>query len=444
MPGYLVGPHHRLICEKLEAVERGEIKRLMIFTPPRHGKSELVSKRFPAWYLGRNANSQIISASYGQDLATDFGRDVRNIVGSAEFAKLFPGVSLAADSSAKNRWHTNGGGSYVAAGVGTAITGRGADVLNIDDPVKDRVEADSQTTRNTIWAWYTSTAYTRLMPGGAVILTMTRWHEDDLAGRLLALQEDGGDQWEVVKLPALSAADHDPLDRAPAAPLWPERYGADTLDRIRAAIGERDFSALYQQSPRPTEGALFKTAQIATLDAAPAGRTIVRAWDLAATAATGTRDPDWTAGVKLLRTDDGRYVVLDVVRVRGGPDEVEQTIVNTAQQDGRSVRISIPQDPGQAGKQQVLYLTRKLSGFQVESSPETGDKATRAAPVASQVNVGNVMVVRAAWNHAFLDELGAFPGGSKDDQVDALSRAFSMLMAPPSPARFTNIPFMAR
>jgi hypothetical protein len=250
MPGYVTGAHHAVVCDALEAVERGEIKRLMVFQPPRHGKSELVSKRFPAWYLGRNPKRQIISASYGQDLASDFGREVRNILTSPEYRALFPGITVASDSAARNRWHTNQGGSYVAAGVGTAITGRGADILNIDDPLKDRSEADSETVRNGVWNWYTSTAYTRLMPGGSVIVTLTRWHEDDLAGRLLAAQEQGGDQWHVISMPAINAD---------GEALWPARYPITALEGIRTAIGPRDWSALYQQDPRPLDGNLFKT-----------------------------------------------------------------------------------------------------------------------------------------------------------------------------------------
>ena len=253
MPTYTVGGMHQLICEKLEAVERGDIKRLMIFTPPRHGKSELVSKRFPAWYLGRQPDRQIISASYGADLAGDFGRDVRNIIADKQFRVLFPFVNLAEDSQAKNRWHTSRGGSYVSAGVGSPITGRGAHILNIDDPVKDRADAESEVVRNSVWAWYTSTAYTRLMPGGAVILTMTRWHEDDLAGRLLARMQEGGDRWDVLCLRGLD--EH-------GQALWPERYSASSLHEIRAAIGSRDFESLYQQNPRPDGSAFFDVANV--------------------------------------------------------------------------------------------------------------------------------------------------------------------------------------
>jgi len=227
-------------------VERGEIDRLMIFMPPRHGKSELASKRFPAWCLGRNPRRQIIAASYNSDLASDFGRNVRNIVAAPEFAQVFSGVSLAPDSQAANRMNTNRGGTYVAAGVGTAVTGRGADIALIDDPFKDREEADSERRRELVWDWYRSTLYTRLMPGGAIVLIQTRWHEDDLAGRLL---EQEGDQWTVLELPAINAA---------GEALWPAWYPVPALERIRDTVGQREWSALYQQQPQPDEGTYFQ------------------------------------------------------------------------------------------------------------------------------------------------------------------------------------------
>lgn len=250
-PVYVPAGHHQRIAEKLEAVERGEIDRLMIFMPPRHGKSELASKRFPAWCLGRQPKRQIIAASYNSDLASDFGRNVRNVVASREFGDVFSGISLAPDSQAANRMNTNKGGTYVAAGVGTAVTGRGADIALIDDPFKDREEADSERRRELVWDWYRSTLYTRLMPGGAVVLIQTRWHEDDLAGRLLEHEgrvEDGG-QWTVLELPAINA-DGDAL--------WPEWYGVAALQRIKDTIGPREWSALYQQQPQPDEGTYFQ------------------------------------------------------------------------------------------------------------------------------------------------------------------------------------------
>lgn len=245
-PAYVSAGHHRLIAEKLEAVERGEIDRLMIFMPPRHGKSELASKRFPAWCLGRDPKRQIIAASYNSDLANDFGRNVRNIVAEPEFGQVFPGVGLATDSAAANRMNTNHGGAYVAAGVGTAVTGRGAHIALIDDPFKDREEADSERRRELVWDWYRSTLYTRLMPGGAVVVILTRWHEDDLAGRLL--EQEGG-QWTVLSMPALNEQ---------GEALWPEWYPVSALERIKATVGPREWSALYQQRPQPDEGTFFR------------------------------------------------------------------------------------------------------------------------------------------------------------------------------------------
>lgn len=246
LPQYKRAAHHELIAEKLEAVERGDIDRLMIFMPPRHGKSELASKRFPAWCLGRNPKRQIIAASYNSDLANDFGRNVRNIIAEPEFGQVFPGVTLAPDSQAANRMNTNKGGTYVAAGVGTAVTGRGADIALIDDPFKDREEADSERRRELVWDWYRSTLYTRLMPGGAVVVICTRWHEDDIAGRLL---EQEGNQWTVLSLPALHPE---------RGALWPEWYDETALLRIKDTIGPREWSALYQQQPQPDEGTFFQ------------------------------------------------------------------------------------------------------------------------------------------------------------------------------------------
>lgn len=434
-PNYRVGPHHRQIAAALEAVERGEIRRLMILCPPRHGKSELVSRRFPAWYLGRHPDRQFISASYGQSLADDFGRAVRNLIADKPFRAVFPDVSLAADSAAANRWHTNRAGAYIAVGVGGGVTGRGADVLNLDDVHKDREEADSALLRERVWNWFTSTAYTRLMPGGSIVCTLTRWHEDDIGGRLLAEMENGGDRWEVINLPAISED---------GAALWPEAYDRAALDGIRAAIGERDFAALYMQRPAPAAGALFKVEQIGTLEASPAGGSAVRGWDLAATRAVGTKNPDWTCGVRLKRLPDGRFCVEDVVRLRGDPAEVEHAIKATAERDGRAVQIGLAQDPGAAGKAYLSHLVRQLTGFRVISSPESGDKSQRAAPLASQANVGNLTVVRGLWNRAYLDELAAFPSGAFDDQVDASSRAFGMLATPRGPAKRATIPFVGR
>jgi predicted phage terminase large subunit-like protein len=246
-----------------------------------------------------------------------------------------------------------------------------------------------------------------------------------------------------LRLPALAEA-NDPLGREPGAALWPEWENLVQLERRRTMVGSRVWSALYQQMPRPDTGTLFPVARIVVQDVPPTELATVRAWDLAATAASDGHDPDWTVGLKLGRDSGGRVFVLDVVRLRGGPHEVAEAIVHTANLDGRSVQIGLPQDPGQAGKQQVAWLTGRLAGYRVVASPETGAKLLRASPVAAQVEAGNLVVVRGSWTTAFIDELRDFPHGRKDDQVDALSRAFALLTDRPPTARRINVPLMAR
>jgi predicted phage terminase large subunit-like protein len=421
-------------------VANGQTKRLMINMPPGSAKSTYGSVLFPPWLMAQRARVDIIGASNTSTMAEAFSRRVMQTIRDHP---LTLGYGLGRESA--EQWDTTNGGRYRAAGVGGAIAGTRADVVLIDDPTRSRADAESETVRESQWAWFTADLRTRLKPDAAIVLIMTRWHPDDLGGRVLERQPG---LWRVISLPAV-AEQADALGREPGEWLWSDDdygYGAELKlahAEYEAAGAMRDWSALYQQRPVMAEGSLFKTAQIGVMDAAPAGGNVCRAWDLAATAQTGTRDPDWTVGVKFARLPDGRYCVLDVVRLRGGPDETQAAIVNTAAQDGRSVRVGLPQDPGQAGKAQVLYLTRALTGYRVESSPETGDKATRAAPVASQVNVGNFHIVRAPWNAAFLDELAAFPGGMKDDQVDALSRAFGMVGMSAGPIRISP-DFMAR
>lgn len=429
MDGYRVGAHHHLLCEKLEAVERGEIKRLLITMPPRHGKSELASKRFPAWFIGRNPDKQIITVSYSASLANDFGRSVRNIIKDRSFKNIFPDVELASDSQAKDNWHTNKGGVYVAAGMtGGGITGKGAHLAIVDDPIKNREEANSEVIREKIWAAYKSDLYTRLMSGGAIIVIQTRWHVDDLMGRLLEQMESGyGDHWEQVHLPAI-ALDDDILGRSPGDALWPHDFNITTLKQIEIAIGEMDFQSLYQGSPIIATGSLFKPNMINVVDAAPKANKVIRRWDFAATEKKSNKsDPDWTVGLKMQQNIDGSYTILDVARFRGNPDEVEKTVLAVASQDSRTTPITIPEDPGQAGKSQAMYYIKILSGYSVDAIRESGDKVTRANPVASQVNAGNVSIVRAPWNKAFLEELTTFPNGKHDDQVDALSGAFEKI-----------------
>jgi len=255
-PGYQLAAHHLLIARHLEMVERGEITRLMITMPPRHGKSMLASEFFPAWYLGRNPDHYVVATTYAQELADDFGRKVRNQIADPSYSAIFPGVGLKSDSTSSRRFHvtqpldsfsTGQNGAYFAVGVGGPLTGRGAHLLLIDDPVKNREDAESELIRKKTKDWYTSTAYTRLMPGGRIVIIQTRWHEDDLTGWLLEDHKDEG--WTVLNLPAIS-------DDGKA--LWPEQYDIQTLNQIKNMIGMRDWTALYQQRPAPEDGDYFK------------------------------------------------------------------------------------------------------------------------------------------------------------------------------------------
>jgi predicted phage terminase large subunit-like protein len=265
---------------------------------------------------------------------------------------------------------------------------------------------------------------------------MTRWHSDDIAGRLL--QQDG---WKVLRLPALAELP-DPMNRAAGEALWPEWEDREALIAKQTTLGDRCFAALFQQAPLADSGRLFDLSKIRLLDIVPVG-TSVRAWDLAGVGGQGG-DPDWTAGVKLSQSEQGSFVVEDVRRVRLPATEVAALIRDVAEQDGETVAIGLPRDPGQAGIYQVAMLTRMLAGFRVQSTPEEGPKIVRADPVASQVSAGNLYVRRATWNQIFLEELAAFPHGKKDDQVDALSRAFRMLTVRPQAAHFRSLPFLDR
>ena len=240
--GFHPAKHHTLLIDALERVDRGEIERLMVCMPPGSAKSTYTSVIFPAWFLGRNPAKSVIAASHTQELAERFGRRVRNIVAAREYGNVF-GVGVAEDSAAAGRWDTDKGGEYYAAGVGGSITGRRADLAIIDDPVKSREDADSERGREKAWDWYTNDLLTRLKPGARQIVVMTRWHEDDLGGRILERERE---RWHVIEIP-MEAMDDDPLGRKPGERLWPEWYTDDMV--ATAKRDKRSWWALYQQQP---------------------------------------------------------------------------------------------------------------------------------------------------------------------------------------------------
>lgn len=406
--------HLQHIRTQLDRVTSGEIDRLILTVPPRHGKSELVTVRYPAWLLERGPERRVIVGAYNQTLANKFSRKTRNIARDR--------VALNDERTAVDDWETEANGGLRAVGVGAGVTGMGGDLIVIDDPVKNRQEANSQAYRDRVWDWYTDDLYTRLEPGGAIILIMTRWHEDDLAGRLLADTE--GDRWTVVNLPAL-AEDDDPLGRKPGQALCPERYDEAALARIQRVMGN-SWYALYQQRPTAAEGEFFKRQWFEIVPALPTGCTFVRWWDKA-----GSKDGDFTAGVLMAKAPDGKFYVVDVMRGQWLAAEREAIIRQTAELDRQrfgTVTIWHEQEPGSGGKDSAAATTKNLSGFAVFSERSTGDKTTRAEPFQAQAMVGNVKLVRGAWNTAYLTELTSFPqGGSNDDQVDGSSGAFNKL-----------------
>ena len=398
---YQRAAHHQMIAQRLEAVERGDIDRLMIFMPPRHGKSELASKRFPAWCLGRNPKRQIIAASYNSDLANDFGRNVRNIVASPEFGEVFTGVTLAADSQAANRMNTNHGGAYVAAGVGTAVTGRGAHIALIDDPFKDREEADSERRRELVWDWYRSTLFTRLMPGGAIVLIQTRWHEDDLAGRLL---ENERDQWEVLELPAL----HEEWGA-----LWPEWYPEDVLLRIKATVGPREWSALYQQRPQPDEGTFFQRDWFKEWDKLPSVRYYGTS-DYAVTDGDGdyTVHRIWGIGPQgeIYRVDGWKGQTTSDVWIERKLDLIAKYKPLAWFGEGGVIQKAIEPALKRRMRERKIFC-------RIEWMPSVHDKPTRARSFQAMAASGRVHFEKGADISEFL----VFPAGKHDDDVDTAS-----------------------
>lgn len=417
---WIQSPHHKIICDALMRVYHGECKRLIINIPPRYSKTELAVINFMAWALGKSPDSEFIHVSYSARLATNNAWKVRELVQSVYYQNIFPETELKSDSKAKDEWRTSAGGCVYATGTGGTITGYGAGKHRkefggaiICDDLHKADEARSDVMRQNVIDWYQNTLESRTnSPDTPIIVIMQRLHEKDIAGWLL----DGGngEEWEHICLPAI---------QEDGSALWPEKHSREELDRMERAA-PYVFAGQYLQRPAPPDGGVIKPDNIEIIDALPAlPIQWIRGWDLASTV-----DGDYTAGAKLGKLNDGRFVIADMVRLRCGPDERDTALMNTAKRDGRNVKISLPQDPGQAGKTQVLYLTRSLAGFPVTTSPESGDKITRAEPLAAQINVGNVMMLRAPWNDELINEMRMFPNGAHDDQVDALSRSFSELI----------------
>lgn len=411
---------------------------LIVEEPPRHGKSELCSHYFPAWYLGARPDNRVVLASYEADFASSWGRKTRNTL--SEWGPLF-GVTVDPSSSSVSRWDIRGRkGGMITAGVGGSITGRGGDLLIIDDPVKNSQDANSEIIRERNWEWYRSTFRTRLEPDGIILVIGTRWHEDDLIGRILANQEDTeiGGKFLRVRLPAFAEEpdeefpDVDPLGREEGEPLFPERITLEQLLVTQEDVGPYVWASLYQQRPAPKEGALFQREWFEVVPGVPQGvrmRKTVRRWDLAATDEKKGEDPDYSVGALVGEGTDGYYYVLDLVRMRETPGQVERRMALTADRDGHAVRIRMEQEPGSAGKLLVHNYARTIfRRFAFRGVRSTGNKVLRAEKLAAAAERGEIRVLRAPWNKEFFKELTRFPYVTHDDQVDACSGAFEDLI----------------
>lgn len=456
MPGYQVNWHHEVVCGYLDRFASGEIKRLMIFQPPRTGKSELVSRRLPAFILGRNPDATIIATSYGADLARRMNRDVQRIMDSDPYQQLFPESQLYGKnvrSTARGSWLRNSdmfevvghAGYYMGTGVGGAITGMGAHVVVIDDPVKNRKEANSAAYQKAVFDWYTSTLYTRLAPDGQVLVTLTRWHELDLAGQLLKLADSDADadQWEVVCLPAVAERPVAPYDRRQAGEaLWPARWGEQKLRTIRKTVGSRDWASLYQQRPAPDEGNIFKrqwwrywqprgaklppvlvtvdeqVIEIEPVDLPLTFDEVLQSWDLSF---KGTDSADFVAGQVWARQGANKYL-LDYALDR-------MDVIGTMQAVGRftgkwpSATAKLIEDKAN-GPAVITMLKGKITGL-IAVEPE-GGKVSRAYAAQPEVEAGNVFLPHPAlhgWVDEFVGSCAAFPNAANDDDVDAFTQA---------------------
>ena len=425
-PDYQAGWVHKDICQRLEQFSRDVAEkkspRLMLFMPPRHGKSTLASVAFPAWHLGRHPDHEFISCSYSGSLAMGFSRKVRQLLREPTYKTAFR-TRLDPDSQSAEAWLTTSSGGYVAAGVGGGITGKGAHVLVIDDPVKNREDAESQNNRDANWDWYTSTAYTRLAPGGGVLVILTRWHDDDLAGRLLKAGSEGGDEWTVVKYPAIAEEDEEFREQGEA--LHPERYDAKSLRQIRKAVGPRDWSALYQQNPVADDGDYFSREMIQYYDREDLDYNQMRyycAWDLA----IGKRDRnDYSVGMVVGVDDQDQLFIIDMVRGKFDGFELVEQILDLYESWKPSI-VGIEKGHIEMALGPFLEKRVKERGLYEAyfKDLKTGrrDKEARARAIQGRMQQGMVFFPRDEdFTGPLVAELLRFPNGIHDDQVDALA-----------------------
>lgn len=434
-PVYRLQWFHRLIADKCQALYEGSITRLMIFVPPQHGKSEIVSRQFPAWVLGMNPDIKIVGTSYSADLAQQFSRSIQRTIDSDEYHRRFPDTVLPSGSTHGYQRNidffeiVNHRGFYKAVGVGGSLTGTPVDIGIIDDPVKDALEAYSQTYRDRVWEWYTNVFLTRLHNDSKQLLIMTRWHSDDLAGRLL---DSEGDSWEIVCIPAIkedNTNSEDPRNIGEA--LWEDKHSKQRLLETEQR-SPRTFAALYQQRPTIIGGNIIKRGWFRRVSMAEFSRIhhsepIVFFLD---TAYTSKQENDPTGIIATCKIGNDMYVVHgEKVRLKF-PDLIRY-IPNYVNSHGYTQRSSIRIEPKANGISVVDQLKEK-TGLNVTKTPSPkDDKETRLNAASPSVECGRVVLVDGAWNEGFIDEVCGFPSKPHDEYVDVLAYAVDYHLANP-------------
>lgn len=405
-PGFMVGKHHRRIAKKLEKVASGECKRLIINMPPRHGKSHMCNYLFPLWYMGKHPKKSIFSVSYSQELATDFGRKIRNHISQDSYKNVFPEVSLATDSQSASKFSTNQGGDYFAVGAGGTLTGRGGDLIIMDDMIKGAAEARSRTSRNNLREWYSSILRPRLMSEGSIVLIMTRWSVDDIAGWLM--EKDGG-EWEVISLPALDENDE---------PLWPEKFSYENLQSVKREVGSSVFNSLYQQRPTPEDGMFIKKDWLKFYDQKPEIDEIVISWD---TTFKDGDSSDYCVGCVLGRSrNDQRIYLLEVMRSKMDFQKTREGMRVLSSKYRGATTVIEESANGHALLQSLKNEFPNLIGVKV-----TDSKESRIYAISPMIESGQVLFPNPEFDSTIqecIDELLSFNKGKHDDFCDSLSQ----------------------
>jgi len=422
-PAFIAGKHHEVMADAFERVAKGELKRLIINMPPRHTKSEFASFLFPAWFLGRYPEKKIIQTAHTAELAVGFGRKVRNLIGQDDFQEVFPGIELSSDSKAAGRWNTNKRGDYFAIGVGGAVTGKGADVLIIDDPHSEQeaaLGAYNPEVYDKVYEWYTSGPRQRLQPGGSIIIVMTRWSTRDLTGKIIksVTQKEGVDDWEVIELPAIMPS---------GDPLWPEFWPLEQLEALKAELPVSKWSAQYQQDPTSEEGALIKREwwQEWEKEGPPPCEAIIQSWD--------------TAFLKTQRAD---YSACTTWGVFQHPNESGEMMPNLILLDAYKEKLEFPElkraaydkywefEPDQmiveakAAGSPLIFELRAMGIPVTEFTPSRGqDKIARVNAVSDLFASGVIWCPPTRWADEVMEECAAFPAGDHDDLVDSTTQA---------------------